>query len=155
MWFNLKNAFELETFRTKVAELENRGAMVELKEKRGRSLRQNAYLHLLLSAFGLQYGYTLDEVKTHFYKLVVNKDIFLREGIDKFTGEYYKYLRSSADLTKDEMSKSISDFKSWAKEEAEELIRKVKSNGVCNKLRYFAKTKEPSDIQYKVTEWMF
>lgn len=41
------------------------------------------------------------------------------------------------------------------KEEAEELIRKVKSNGVCNKLQYFAKMKEPSDIQYKVTEWKF
>ena len=92
--------------------------MVELKEKRGRSLNQNSYLHLLLSAFALQYGYTLDEVKTHYYKLVVNKDIFLREWIDKFTGECYKYLRSSADLTKDEMSKSISDFKFWAKEEA-------------------------------------
>ena len=118
MWFNLKNVFELETFRVKVAKLESKGAMVELKEKRGRSLKQNAYLHLLLSAFGLQYVYSLDEVKTHFYKLVVNKDIFLREGIDKFTGECYKYLRSSADLTKDEMRKSISDFKSWAKEEA-------------------------------------
>ena len=57
MWFNLKNVFELETFRKKVAELENKGAMVELKEKRGRSLKQNAYLHLLLSAFGLQLGY--------------------------------------------------------------------------------------------------
>ena len=44
--------------------------------------------------------------------------MFLREGIDKFTGECYKYLRSSAELTKDEMSKSISDFKAWAKEEA-------------------------------------
>lgn len=118
MWFNLKNVFELEKFREKVVELENKGAMVELKEKRGRSLNQNSYLHLLLSAFALQYGYTLDEVKTHFYKLVVNKDIFLREGIDKFTGECYKYLRSSSDLTKDEMSKSISDFKSYAKEEA-------------------------------------
>ena len=118
MLFNLKNVFELEKFREKVTELENKGAMVELKEKRGRSLNQNAYLHLLLSAFALQYGYALDEVKTHFYKLVVNKDIFLREGVDKFTGECYKYLRSSADLTKDEMSKSISDFKSWAKEEA-------------------------------------
>lgn len=118
MWFNLKNVFELEKFREKVTELENKGAIVELKEKRGRSLNQNAYLHLLLSAFALQYGYTLDEVKTHFYKLVVNKDIFLREGVDKLTGECYKYLRSSADLTKDEMSKSISDFKSYAKEEA-------------------------------------
>ena len=85
MLFNLKNVFEQEKFREKVVELENKGAMVELKEKRGRSLNQNSYLHLLLSAFALQYGYTLDEVKTHFYKLVVNKDIFLREGIDKFT----------------------------------------------------------------------
>lgn len=41
------------------------------------------------------------------------------------------------------------------KEEAKELIRKVKSNGVCNKPRYFAKAKVPSDIQYKVTEWKF
>ena len=46
MWFNLKNVFELETFRKKVAELENKGAMVELKEKRGRSLKQNAYLQI-------------------------------------------------------------------------------------------------------------
>ena len=58
MWFNLKNVFELEKFREKVVELENKGAMVELKEKRGRSLNQNSYLHLLLSAFALQYGYT-------------------------------------------------------------------------------------------------
>lgn len=58
------------------------------------------------------------------------------------SGLFYAKERIDADLFGD-------------KEEAEELIRKVKSNGVCNKLRYFAKTKEPSDIQYKVTEWKF
>lgn len=114
MWFNLKMCLNWKRLgqSSQVGEQRRYG---RVKEKRGRSLNQNAYLHLLLSAFGLQYGYTLDEVKTHFYKLVVNKDMFLREGIDKFTGECYKYLRSSADLTKDEMSKSISDFKVWAK----------------------------------------
>lgn len=71
----------------------------------------------MLSSFGLQFGYTLDEVKTHFYKLTANKDIFVREGIDKFTGEIYTYLRSSADLTQDEMSKSIDNFRAWSKEE--------------------------------------
>ena len=41
------------------------------------------------------------------------------------------------------------------KEEAKELTRKIKPNGVCNELRYFAKAKVPSDVQYKVTEWKF
>lgn len=118
MQYNLKNAVELQKFRDKVVELQNKGSMVELVEKKGRSLSQNAYLHALLSSFGLTFGYTLDEVKTHFYKLVVNKDMFVREGTDRFTGEIYTYLRSSADLTQDEMSESISRFRAWAKEEA-------------------------------------
>ena len=57
-------------------------------------------------------------------------------------GLFYARLRVDADLFGN-------------KEEAKELIRKIKSNGVCNKLRYFAKAKVPSDIQYKVTEWKF
>lgn len=118
MWYNLKNGFDLEKFRDRVVELQNKGAMVELTEKKARSLQSNKYLHLMLSSFALQFGYTLEEIKVHFYKLVVNKDIFVREGIDKFTGECYTYLRSSADLTQDEMSKSIDNFRSWAKEEA-------------------------------------
>lgn len=116
--YNLKNVLELEKFRNKVTELQNKGAMVELKEKVGRSLSQNAYLHTLLSAFGLQFGYSLEEVKVHFYKCIVNPDLFVREGTDKFTGEIYKFCRSSADLTKDEMSESIENFRRWAKEEA-------------------------------------
>lgn len=117
MWYNLKNAVELQKFRDRCAELQNKGSMVELTEKKGRSLQSNKYLHTMLSSFGLQFGYTLDEVKTHFYKLTANKDIFVREGIDKFTGEIYTYLRSSADLTQDEMSKSIDNFRAWSKEE--------------------------------------
>ena len=117
MWYNLKNAVELQRFRDRCVELQNKTAMVELVEKKSRSIQSNKYLHLMLSSFGLQFGYTLDEVKTHFYKLTANKDIFVREGIDKFTGEIYTYLRSSADLTQDEMSKSIDNFRAWSKEE--------------------------------------
>ena len=58
------------------------------------------------------------------------------------SGLFYARLRVDADLFGN-------------KEEAKELIRKIKSNGVCNNLRYFAKAKVPSDIQYKVTEWKF
>ena len=58
------------------------------------------------------------------------------------SGLFYARLRIDADLFGN-------------KEEAKELIRKVKSNGVCNKLRYFAKANVPYDVQYKVTEWKF
>ena len=114
MWFNLKNVFELEKFRTKVVELENKGAMVELKEKRGRSLNQNAYLHLLLSAFALQYGNTLDEVKTCYFKRIVNRDLFVRQKHDDLLGTDREYVISTAKLTKEELSEAIERFRNWA-----------------------------------------
>ena len=95
----------------------SKGAVVELTEKRARSLQANKYLHLMLSKFALEYGYTLDEVKTHFYKVTVNPDIYIRERVDKFSGEIYKYVRSSAELTSDEMSKSIEAFREFWLEE--------------------------------------
>lgn len=118
MWYNLMNPVELQKFRQRCADLQSKGCIVELTEKRPKSLQQLRYLHLMLSYFGLQYGYSLEETKTHFFKLCANRDIFVREGTDKFTGEVYTYLRSSADLTQDEMSKSIDNFRAWSKEEA-------------------------------------
>lgn len=117
MWYNLKNPLEIDKFRDRVTELRNKGAVVELTEKRARSLQANKYLHLMLSKFALEYGYTLDEVKTHFYKVTVNPDIYIRERVDKFSGEIYKYVRSSAELTSDEMSKSIEAFREFWLEE--------------------------------------
>lgn len=117
MWYNLKNPLEIDKFKDRVTELRNKGAVVELTEKRARSLQANKYLHLMLSKFALEYGYTLDEVKTHFYKVTVNPDIYIRERVDKFSGEIYKYVRSSAELTSDEMSKSIEAFREFWLEE--------------------------------------
>lgn len=114
MWFNLKNVFELEKFREKVTELENKCAMVELKERRGRSLNQNAYLHLLLSAFALQYGYTLDEVKTCYFKRIVNRDLFVRQKHDDLLGTDREYVISTAKLTKEELSEAIERFRNWS-----------------------------------------
>lgn len=117
MWYNLKNPLEIDKFKDRAIELRNKGAIVELTEKKPRSLQANKYLHLMLSKFALEYGYTLDEVKTHFYKVVVNPDLFVRERVDKFSGEIYKYVRSSTELTSDEMSKSIETFREFWLEE--------------------------------------
>lgn len=117
MWYNLKNPLEIDKFKDRAIELRNKGAIVELTEKKPRSLQANKYLHLMLSKFALEYGYTLDEVKTHFYKVVVNPDLFVRERVDKFSGEIYKYVRSSTELASDEMSKSIEAFREFWLEE--------------------------------------
>lgn len=67
---------------------------------------------------------------------VVTSNFFGRPGL------FYANLRIDADLFGD-------------RDEAEELIRKVKSNGICNKQRYLAMKKESPDVQYKIIEWKF
>ena len=67
---------------------------------------------------------------------VVTSNFFGRPGL------FYANSRIDADLFGD-------------RDEAEELIRKVKSNGICNKQRYLAMKKESSDVQYKIIEWKF
>lgn len=78
-------------------------SLVEITKKSpNRSLNQNSYLHLLLTDFGLHFGYTLKESK-QLYK-EINKDIY------QYTKNKRVFYRSSADLTKDEMMKSIDRF---------------------------------------------
>lgn len=58
------------------------------------------------------------------------------------TGLFYANSRIDADLFGD-------------RDDAEELIGKVKSNGICNKQRYLAMKKESHDVKYKIIEWKF
>lgn len=117
MWFNLKNVFELEKFRAKVVEFESKGAMVELKEKRGRSLNQNAYCHLAISYFALQIGLPMQEVKDAYFKNYCNHELFARKRYDKILNVEREYLRSTTELTKDEMSLAIDRFLKFAAEQ--------------------------------------
>ena len=83
----------------------------ELKEKRTkRTYSQNNYLHLLLSYFGLELGYTLAESKQMYKGL--NKDVFIYQK----NGQ--QFIRSSADLDTKEMTITIDRFKNFASVEA-------------------------------------
>lgn len=85
----------------------------EVKEKRKtRSLSQNRYLHLILSWFGMEHGYTLEEVKQDIFKELVNPDIFYNgesEGIVKISR-----WRSTATLDKGEMTTAIDRFRDFS-----------------------------------------
>lgn len=82
----------------------DKGKMVEVKHiSPKRSLNQNAYLHVLIGAFGLHFGYTIEEAKIIYKRM--------NAGIYIYTKKDTKFLRSSADLTKEEMAKSIDTFR--------------------------------------------
>lgn len=77
-----------------------------------RSISQNNYLHLILTWFGLETGYTLAEVKLEIFKKHVNPTIFYEgEFGDKIKIERW---RSSANLTTSEMALSIKRFRNFS-----------------------------------------
>lgn len=117
MILNLNIELDREKFKTRSDFLLEKRKVVELTEKTGRSLKQNSYLFLILNIFAMEYGESVEFVKQRFFKELCNPEIFVRTKSDKLLGEI-TYLRSSADLTKEEMVTAIDRFKVWASKEA-------------------------------------
>ena len=110
MIYDLANELDRQRFRHRTAYLLEKGSKVEMSEKSFRTGGQNRYLHLLIGVVALDVGVTLDYAKQEYYKRLVNADIYCIEREDKFVGKA-NVLRSSADLTKEEMAMSIDRFK--------------------------------------------
>lgn len=92
----------------------SKGEVVEIRKKDcERTPSQNRYLHYILSFFADETGYSLDEVKVTFFKRTCNCDIFVRSHTNK-RGKDVEYLRSTSELTKEEMSLAISRFRNWS-----------------------------------------
>lgn len=104
MRFNLANQNEVQTSALYLSGLAKNKRHIEIKPvpvKRTHS--QNAYLHLILGAFANHFGYTLEEAK-QLYK-EVNADIY------KYEKKQRTFWRSSADISKEDMAKSIDRFR--------------------------------------------
>lgn len=112
MQYDLTSDFQRKAFLSKVDILLERGAVVELTEKTFRSKNQNNYLHLLIGAVAMETGNTLADVKEWYFKRLCNRDLFITTRTDKYAGQV-EVVRSSADLTKEEMSIAIDRFKRW------------------------------------------
>ena len=113
MLYNLKDALDRERFKRRVNALYEKQSIVELSERTSRSRAQNKYLHLLLGYLGIETGNDLEYVKEVFYKRTANKELFVREKEDEMLGRV-EYLRSSADLSKEEFSLSIDRLRDWS-----------------------------------------
>ena len=63
MIFQTSNEFDKQRAKSRFFKLLEKGAIIELTEKKPkRTINQNRYLHLILAWFGYETGYTLDEV---------------------------------------------------------------------------------------------
>ena len=119
MKYDLKNHIDLDRFLKRVDKLIQSKKLVDLTEsKPPKSGQQNAYLHLILSWFSVEYGETLDYVKSEFFKRRVNPGIFVTQYVNQKTGEEREDLRSVSDLDSGELTEAIDRFRNWASKEA-------------------------------------
>lgn len=132
MQYDLNNPLDLRRFQERSAALAKKGTVVELTEKVHRTLNQNNYLHLLIGIVALEVGEGVDYVKQYYFKRLVNPGIFVVTKHDPLAGEV-ETLRSSADLSKEEMTNALDRFIRWGREQGwvmpepgdEELLRSV------------------------------
>ena len=122
MRYDLSNPFQAQLARTRLDMLTAQKAVIDLTEKKQRTLHQNAYLHVCLGWLGLRLGHTLEYVKDNYYKRHCNEDLFVREEWDSVIKQNVEFIRSSRDLTKEEMTLSIERFRNFAALECGEYI---------------------------------
>lgn len=115
MQYDLTSDFQRKAFLSRVDNLLEKGCLVELTEKSVRTKGQNNYLHLLLGVVAMETGNNLEYCKECYFKRLCNKDLFVTTKTDKFAGQV-EVIRSSADLTKEEMSMAIDRFQRWGAE---------------------------------------
>ena len=99
MKLNLSNTYDKERAKTRLKVLIDKGAKIELTEIKGkRTIRQNSYLHVCISLFAIEFGYTLDEAKTllkrqcEFMKYSKNGQLFLKRTRDMDTKELTEFI---------------------------------------------------------------
>ena len=115
MIYDLNIPFEKDSAKERFKWLMDKGKKIELKEKRPkRSVSQNAYLHLILSWFGLEFGYNLEEVKQKIFKEIVNPELFYEGEVGKL--EKIQRWRSTSDLDTKEMTLAIDRFRDYSAE---------------------------------------
>lgn len=115
MVYDLSSDFQRKSFLARMDNLMEKGAVVELTEKAFRSPNQNRYLHLLIGVVAIETGNTLEDAKKWYFKETCNPDLFHVQHRDKM-GNCIDHIRSTAELTKEEMSTAIERFKRWGAE---------------------------------------
>lgn len=116
MTYNLDDDLCRKRIEARLKALLKKRCVVDLTEKTVRTGKQNRYLHAILGVVAIDTGNTLEYVKQVYFKRLVNPDIFIVEKDDPIAGRT-TMIRSTADMTREEMSTAIDRFRFWAANE--------------------------------------
>jgi hypothetical protein len=106
MKFDLSNELDVKKFLTKIDKDIEKGKRVEYKvQSKPRNLSQNAYLHVAITLYAIEFGSTLNEAKTDL-KRMYPKGVYIKDG--------KQYLVETSKMNQEE----ISDFINWIREHA-------------------------------------
>lgn len=105
MEYDLNHPVDLARFETRVLSLKLNKKRIELTEiRQNRTIKQNSYLHVVLSLYGIDSGYTLEEAKTLFKRLAGL--VYEKDG--------NKFLKSTSDMD----TKELTDFIEFIREKS-------------------------------------
>jgi hypothetical protein len=115
MVYDLSQEFQRKAFLARCEDYLDKSQVVDLVCKQFRTRGQNNYLHLLIGVVAMETGTTLAYAKEMYFKRLCNADLFIQVKQDKYVGQA-EVIRSSADLTTEEMTMAIDRFKKWGAE---------------------------------------
>ena len=99
MKLDLSKPFDLNRANLYYTKLKTDGSKIELKVVReSRTLKQNAYLHVCITLFAIEFVYTIEESKTHlkracdFMRYEKNEELFLKRTRDLDTKDLTTFI---------------------------------------------------------------
>ena len=87
-----------------------------LVDESKRTYNQNSYIHVLIRLMALNTCVKESYAKNVYFKQLANPDLFIEENEDPVAGNKIMSLRSSSELTIEEMSRAINNFRHWAED---------------------------------------
>lgn len=118
MIYDLTNALHRKQFVARANKLlKNHCKVVELTDSSPRSLKQNSYLHVLVRILAMETGVEEWYAKNVYFKSFANPQLFERKVTDPITKKPSVSLRSTKDLSVDEMALAINRFRKWSEEQ--------------------------------------
>ena len=109
MIYDTTNIVQSNDLKLKVKEYISKGYTVELKRKiKRRSIPLNSFLHVVISIFAIEYGYSLDEAKT-LLKRKCSFMVYEKNGM--------KFLKKTSKLDNLECSKFVDFIRNYASQQ--------------------------------------
>ena len=118
MIYDLTNPLHRKQFAKRANQLlKQRSRLVDMTNMSQRSSSQNKYLHVIIRILAMETGVSELYAKNKYFKEFANPELFKRFMIDPITKQRHDYLLSSSDLSIDEMSQAIENFRRWSEEQ--------------------------------------